>query len=63
MTVNSKSLFEFKRDILKLPVGVKSEIKILEVLLSEKLVKNVMKGLGDTDFSLSFKKNRKRNSY
>ncbi len=60
LTVNSKRLFEFKKNVIKLPVGPKNNIEIPEIIISDtKLLKNFMRGLGDTDFSLSFKKNRK----
>ncbi|MEM4724878.1 MAG: hypothetical protein QXP01_07690 [Candidatus Hadarchaeum sp.] len=59
LTVNSKKLFEFKKDKLNLPIGKKTEIRIPENLMERELLKNVLKGIGDTDFSLSFKKNKK----
>jgi len=60
LVVNSRKIFEFKRDFLKLPVGKKDHVEIPEIILNNKnLLKYFMRGLGDTDFSLSFKKNRK----
>ena len=58
--VNSKDFIEFKKKVLKLPLGPKDEIKIPKQILENKnLIKWFMRGLGDTDFSLSFKKNKK----
>lgn len=58
--VNSKDFIEFKRKVLKLPLGPKDKIKIPnKILKNRNLVKWFMRGLGDTDFSLSFKKNKK----
>ncbi len=58
--VNSKNLLEFKRKVLNLPLGPKDNIEIPKKISRNKnLVKWFMRGLGDTDFSLSFKKNKK----
>jgi len=58
--VNSKELVEFKQKILKLPCGPKDEIEIPKQILKDlNLLKWCMRGIGDTDVSLSFKKNKK----
>lgn len=58
--VNSKDLVKYKVGVLKLPLGPKDEIKIpKQILRNRNLIKWFMRGLGDTDFSLSFKKNKK----
>lgn len=60
LIVNSKDLVEFKNRVLGLPIGKKDEIRIPEIIMkNQNLVKWFMRGLGDTDFSLSFKKDRK----
>ncbi len=60
LLVNSKELLEFKEKTLRLPLGPKGEIGIPnQILKNRNLIKWFMRGLGDTDFSLSFKKNRK----
>jgi len=58
--VNSKKLVEFKHKELGLPCGPKDEIEIPKQILENlDLLKWCMRGIGDTDFSLSFKKNSK----
>lgn len=60
LLINSKSILEFKKNKLKLPVGPKDNVKIpQQIMNNRKYMKAFMRGLGDTDFSLSFKKNRK----
>jgi hypothetical protein len=60
LVINSKELVEFKNKFFELPIGTKDEIEIPKVIRKDtKLIKWFMKGLGDTDFSLSFKKDRK----
>lgn len=57
--INSKELLEFKNRILKLPIGPKDKIEIpKQIMEDDQLVKWFIRGLGDTDFSLSFKKNK-----
>ncbi|MBI2579423.1 MAG: hypothetical protein HYW27_00800 [Candidatus Aenigmarchaeota archaeon] len=59
LVINSKKLTEFKRGI-GLAAGNKTKIKIPEFIKKEdELLKKCLMGIGDTDFSLSFKKNRK----
>lgn len=58
--INSKELLKFKNEVLKLPMGSKDEIGIpKQIMDNNQFVKRFIRGLGDTDFSLSFKKNRK----
>ena len=58
--VNSKGLVEFKRNELNLPCGPKNDIEIPKrILENTTLTRWCMRGIGDTDFSLSFKKNKK----
>lgn len=60
LVINSKEVVEFKNKFFKLPIGTKDEIGIPNVIRKDtKLIKWFMRGLGDTDFSLSFKKDRK----
>ncbi len=60
LIVNSKSLLEFKRNVLNIPAGPKDHIGIPEkIRKNERFAKSFMCGLADTDFSLSFKKDRK----
>ena len=60
LMINNKELLQLKNKIFGLPIGTKKEIEIPEKIRNnKKLIKWFMRGLGDTDFSLSFKKNRK----
>jgi hypothetical protein len=60
LAINSKELVEFKNKFFELPIGTKDEIEIPKVIRKDaKLIKWFMRGLEDTDFSLSFKKDRK----
>lgn len=59
LVINSKALVEFKKSI-GLAAGNKTNIRIPEFIRNkEELLKQCLSGLGDTDFSVSFKKNRK----
>ncbi len=58
--VNSKDLVELKNKAFNLPCGPKDQIEIpKQILETSKFLKWCMRGIGDTDFSLSFKKNKK----
>ncbi len=60
LMVDKKELLQLKNKILGLPIGTKDKIEIpIKIRNNKKLIKWFMRGLGDTDFSLSFKKNRK----
>lgn len=60
LVVNSKRVAEFKTKILKMPNGPKTSINIPESIKQQpKLLKECIKGIGDTDFSVSFKKDRR----
>jgi len=55
--IGSKAIVTFKNRILGLPLGSKKKIQIPEFLMnSKKLVLNCLKGIFDTDGSLSFEK-------
>lgn len=59
LIVNSKDVVNFKIS-LGLPSGKKRNIRIPGFIRNDKkLLIECLKGIGDTDFSLSFKKNRK----
>jgi intein/homing endonuclease len=59
LIINSKNIVNFKIKI-GLHTGNKKKIRIPKFIMkNDVLLKNCLKGLGDTDFSLSFKKNRK----
>src|SRR3989344_7361365 len=59
LVINSKKIVEFKKGI-GLAAGNKTNIKIPEFIKKDgKLLKQCLSGIGDTDFSVSFKKNRK----
>jgi hypothetical protein len=59
IVLNSKSVAEFKISKLRLPNGKKTHIKIPEIIHQDpELLRECIKGIGDTDFSISFKKNR-----
>ncbi len=50
----SKAIVQFKNNILELPIGPKTEIKIPKKILGDKeLQKSCMAGIIDTDFSLT----------
>ena len=60
LLVNSKKLIQLKVKEFNLPIGSKKDIQIPQkILKNPKLLRFFMRGLGDTDFSLSFKKNKK----
>ncbi len=59
LVINSKNIVEFKKEI-GLTAGNKTNIKIPEFIKKDnELLKKCLSGIGDTDFSVSFKKNRK----
>lgn len=59
LVINSKSVVAFKKSI-GLTAGNKVNIRIPEFILQDNhLLRQCLAGLGDTDFSVSFKKNRK----
>jgi len=60
LVINSKKVADFKIEKLNLPNGKKTDITIpKEIKQDLTLAKECLKGIADTDFSLSFKKNRK----
>lgn len=60
VVINSKKVAEFKMNCLDLPNGKKNQIKIPEIIKkNDRFLIKCLRGLGDTDFSLSFKKNKK----
>ena len=60
LVLNSKDICNFKWNVLQLPNGKKNHITIPKLIKNDlKLLKGCMRGIGDTDFSISFKKNRK----
>jgi len=60
----SKAIFQFKNQILGLPVGPKSEVSIpTNIFSNEKLAMNCLRGIADTDFSLAFLKKHKDINY
>ena len=60
LSVCSKKVALFKRDIMKLPVGNKNILIDIPsfVRKDENLLKNCLRGIADTDFSLYFRKNK-----
>jgi hypothetical protein len=65
LRVCSKQLVLFKRDILGLPCGKKNQMKALPdfVKTSEKLLRECISGLFDTDSSLRFIRKREKYDY
>lgn len=63
--INSKAIFTFKKIVVKLPVGNKDEIKIPELILnsSDEVKKAFIRGIADTDFSLTFSKKHQNKHY
>ena len=60
LIINSKAVFNFKKNILMLPVGKKSSIKIPpQMWIKDEILARCIEGIGDTDFSLSFKKDKR----
>ena len=60
LVINSKKVANFKIDVLGLPNGKKTHIRIPEQIKEDpKLLRECLKGIGDTDFSVSFKKTRR----
>jgi hypothetical protein len=65
LRVCSKQMVLFKHDVLGLPCGKKSKIETLPVFVknSEKLLKECISGLFDTDSSLRFIRKREKYDY
>lgn len=63
-SIDSKLIIEFFGKIIKLPIGNKENISIPQVILnSNKNIKCAfLRGLADTDFSLTFKKKTYKNN-
>ena len=60
LVLNSKDVADFKINTLNLPNGKKTHITIPEIIRKDpELLRECLKGIGDTDFSVSFKKNRR----
>lgn len=60
LMINSKDLVNFKQRVFNLPCGKKDTIRIpRSILRNRNLLRWCMRGIGDTDFCLSFKRNRK----
>lgn len=60
LIVNSKDIVKFKNKTLRLPIGRKENVCIPKIFSKNfKLLKWCVRGLADTDFCLSFQKNRK----
>lgn len=59
LVLNSKEVFHFKSKELGLPVGKKTNIAIPQQIREDrKLLLACLRGVGDTDFGLSFKRTR-----
>jgi len=65
LRIGSKALVTFYHNVIGLPIGKKSEIFIPEIILnsSDEIMAACLRGLGDTDFSLSFQKKQKEIHY
>ncbi len=63
--VNSKGIITFFNRVIGLPLGSKRDIHIPEIIKqsSKKIKKEFIKGIGDTEFSLVFKKRYKNKHY
>lgn len=63
--INSKALFTFKKNVIKLPIGNKDSIGIPEIIMNspDDIKKAFVRGLADTDFSLVFSKKHKNKYY
>ena len=62
---NSKGVITFFNRVIGIPLGSKKDIHIPEIIKnsSRKIKKEFIKGLGDTEFSLVFKKRHKNKHY
>lgn len=60
--IGSKALVQFYHNVLKLPLGKKVEVNVPNPIFEsdKSIVASFLRGLGDTDFSLSFIKKTKR---
>lgn len=57
LRINSKGLLEFYSSVIGLPIGKKKNIAIPNILSKEKMfLASCIRGIGDTDFSLVFKR-------
>lgn len=57
LRINSRGLLEFYSSAIGLPIGKKLNIMIPNIMFKKKLfLTNCIKGIGDTDFSLAFKR-------
>jgi len=64
LKLNSKCLLEFYTKVIGLPIGRKTNIKIPNKIFSNKqFIAACMRGLGDTDMSLSFKRRWKKEKF
>ena len=62
--IRSKALLTFYSKAIGLPLGLKSNITIpRKILRSKSLITHCIRGIMDTDFSLSFKSRKKYHSY
>ncbi len=61
LKIGSKALVTFYHNVIGLPVGKKLEVPIPEIILnsSNEIITAFLRGLGDTDFSLTFQKKGK----
>jgi hypothetical protein len=60
LVLNSKTVADFKMHTLHLPNGKKTTITIPDLIKqNQTLFKACLKGIADTDFSVSFKKNKR----
>lgn len=65
LRIYSKAIVNFKINTLKLPFGQKSEHAFIPNFIrnNKKLLSSFLRGLADTDFSLTFKKKGKFHNY
>lgn len=63
LTINSKGIVEFYHEIIGLPLGKKTNIRVPVCIKKSKFIVDFIRGLADTDFSLTFKKKYKNIHY
>jgi len=65
LTLRSKAIVFFKAKILKLPLGSKNSIAIPKIILKsdKKVLAGFIRGIGDTDSSVTFKKKHQNRHY
>lgn len=63
LVVRSKTLARYYSEVLKMPIGSKENIEIPNYIVNSQFLTDCLRGIIDTDFSLSFKNKGKVHNY